>query len=99
MVAIEANLGKNKEFTLMSGFLMLLLGALIVAGHSVWVWNWQLIITLIGWILLVKGAMRIFSPSTNQHFLETKEKNHGFIWGEVAFLLMSLYLLYVSFLA
>jgi hypothetical protein len=46
----------------LSGSICLILGLLIVIDHSVWVGQWPMLITLIGWIILLQGLMRIFFP-------------------------------------
>ena len=49
--------------------LIFVMGALDFAGglaialtHNVWAWNWPVIITLIGWLMIVRGALRILFP-------------------------------------
>ena len=37
-------------------------GLAVVLSHNVWVLNWPLIITLLGWIAVISGALRIFAP-------------------------------------
>jgi len=45
------------------GIVDLLLGLVIVAVHNLWVLDWRVIITLIGWISIVRGVVRIlFAP-------------------------------------
>jgi hypothetical protein len=45
------------------GIVDLLLGLVLVAVHNVWVMDWRVIITLIGWISIVRGLVRIlFTP-------------------------------------
>jgi hypothetical protein len=46
----------------MAGTTALLLGLLIVAFHNVWEWRWPVIITILGWLTLIKGAVRIIAP-------------------------------------
>jgi hypothetical protein len=46
----------------MSGTIALLLGLLIVIYHNVWEWGWPVIITIMGWLALLKGAVRIVFP-------------------------------------
>jgi len=33
-----------------------------VLSHNVWVLNWPVIITLLGWIAVISGALRVFAP-------------------------------------
>lgn len=42
------------------GVLDLLLGLVLVAVHNVWVLDWRLIITVIGWLSILRGLVRIF---------------------------------------
>lgn len=46
------------------GLIDLAAGLAIVLTHNVWVASWRLLITLIGWIMLIRGAVRILVPET-----------------------------------
>jgi len=46
----------------MAGTTAVLLGLLIVAYHNVWEWRWPVIVTILGWLTLLKGAVRIIFP-------------------------------------
>ena len=46
----------------LSGGICLAVGLLIVVDHNIWVPDWPVLITLIGWILLLQGLMRLFVP-------------------------------------
>jgi uncharacterized membrane protein HdeD (DUF308 family) len=37
-------------------------GLAIVLTHNLWVANWRVLITLIGWLMLIRGAVRIAAP-------------------------------------
>ena len=39
-------------------------GLAIVLTHNVWLASWPVLITLIGWILLIRGAVRVLIPDT-----------------------------------
>lgn len=45
-----------------TGFFTLILGLLMVVSHNVWQWNWRVIITIISWIVLLKGISILFFP-------------------------------------
>ncbi len=37
-------------------------GLAIVLTHNVWVWDWPVIITIVGWLMIVRGSLRIIIP-------------------------------------
>jgi hypothetical protein len=45
-----------------AGSIAILLGLIVVTFHNVWVWHWPALVTLIGWLTLVVGAVRILAP-------------------------------------
>lgn len=53
----------SQALTLMSGFFMLVIGALLVAYHNIWSGSWWvMLITLLGWGTLIKGFLFIAYP-------------------------------------
>jgi uncharacterized protein YjeT (DUF2065 family) len=37
-------------------------GLAIVLTHNIWVWDWPVIITIVGWLMIVRGSFRIVFP-------------------------------------
>jgi hypothetical protein len=52
----------DRPLILISGVLATLAGLSIVNLHNVWLWSWQVAITLFGWALLIGGSLRILTP-------------------------------------
>lgn len=52
----------NESLMLVTGFFTLILGILMVVSHNIWHWNWRILVTLVSWIVLIKGASIIFFP-------------------------------------
>jgi len=46
-------------------------GLAIVLVHNVWTVNWRVLITLIGWLLLIRGAARILITDTLMGYANT----------------------------
>lgn len=46
-----------------AGLLTLTTGIALVLAHNVWVGDWRLIITLIGWLSVIGGTFRIVAPN------------------------------------
>ncbi|MGW9685775.1 hypothetical protein [Flagellimonas sp. 2504JD1-5] len=48
---------KDPKFLLITAFMAIIMGILNILAHNIWVNDWRLIITLIGWISLFIGIM------------------------------------------
>ena len=46
----------------MFGALGFTAGLAIVLTHNVWVWGWPVIVTILGWLMMLRGAVRILVP-------------------------------------
>ena len=97
-LAFEEETVKNPVLVYLSGFVFLVLGVLLVVSHSVWTLDWRIVITIMSWLVLLKGAGRIFFPNAVMLLIAKKRDNRKFIIGEVVVLLAGLYLLYYGFL-
>lgn len=62
---------EDKGFALFSGYLALIVGLVTVILHNVWVADWRVVITIFGWISLIKGIMRIGFPEIPQKLVPT----------------------------
>jgi len=94
---IEADSAKNPIIIYLSGFIILIIGILLVVSHQVWSGDWRVVITIFGWLFLLKGIIRIFFPETAKKLFEKKRSDRRFIIAEVMFFLFSLYLIYKGF--
>lgn len=53
---------KDENFLFIGGILALLIGAFVISVHNVWVLDWPVIITVLGWWSLIKGSILLISP-------------------------------------
>ena len=53
---------KNRPLLLIGGVGSLVVGFLLVAFHNTWAWEWPVIITIIGWLALIKGILLLALP-------------------------------------
>ena len=53
---------KNAELIYFSGATSFILGLSIILYHNLWVSDWRIAITILGWLALIKGALRIVMP-------------------------------------
>jgi len=50
---------EDKTITISTGYITFLLGLVTVVLHNLWVADWRLAITILGWTTLIKGIMKI----------------------------------------
>jgi len=55
---------KNSAFIYLAGIFALFFGLLIVLFHNVWVLGWPVIVTVMGWLGLIKGIWIIVFPES-----------------------------------
>ena len=56
----------SRAMIFLAGLLTLVTGLAIVLTHNVWVFNWPVIITILGWLSIVGGVFRILFPDSVQ---------------------------------
>ena len=70
---------RSPALTFVTGFFTLVLGAVLVEYHNIWVKNWTVLITVIGWMSLLKGIRLVTFPKSISAF-KNWYKNPG-MWG------------------
>ena len=82
------SIDKHKESTAVkyiSGVLLLFFGLLIVAAHNVWELSVEGLLTLLGWIMFLDGAVRLLAPKFEpKTVFELKSKTALVIIGLIA---------------
>lgn len=53
---------KNATLMYFMGFAAVVVGFLMVHYHNFWVMNWTVLVTILGWLALIKGVMLIVFP-------------------------------------
>jgi hypothetical protein len=53
---------RNRAVIFLAGLITFPAGLAIVLVHNVWVADWPVIITIVGWLTAFSGAMRIIAP-------------------------------------
>lgn len=83
--------------TLISGLFMIIIGALLVEYHNIWVKDWTVLITIIAWAILIKGVLFIAAPQMLYSF-KGMYKNMKPSWG-IFVIALGLLFGYFGFLA
>lgn len=89
---------EKQEILLLSGFIALLVGALHVAVYSKWEFTIRGLITLLGWITLLKGVVRLAAPQYVRQMIKHVRGKAAYLQvGLLVFLFLGSLLLYVGF--
>jgi len=67
--AVAEEVVKSRALLYVSGVLALIAGLGIVLTHNEWDLSWQVIITIIGWLAVVRGLLRVLIPQQIGDFI------------------------------
>jgi hypothetical protein len=56
----------NRGLIFLTGVLALTAGLAIVNAHNLWVQDWRVIITILGWLAIIRGILNIVFPAVTQ---------------------------------
>lgn len=85
----------DKAFVISTGYITLLLGLVTVVLHNLWVADWRVVITILGWAWLIKGILKTGFPEfINKHAQKFAEKEAV---SAVFLMLLGIWLLWMSF--
>ena len=89
---------KNESFVRLIALFELLLGLLIVIVHNIWVQGWEVAITIVGWLMLIEGAMYLLLPhETIEKKISAFNKPGWYTIVGIVALVVGLYLVGVTF--
>jgi hypothetical protein len=63
-VSVLGSIDSNKGLMWAYGFIALTMGATIIALNNIWTSGWPLVITIIGWLCLLKGVCILVFPQS-----------------------------------
>jgi len=92
------DLVNSKAVMFVTAIVTLMLGIILVVLHNIWVPNWRVVITLLAWLILVKGILRLFLPENTAKMMSKfiSSKSSYYITAVIA-LLVGVFLIYQGF--
>ncbi len=92
------DLYKNPKAILITGFFEIFIGIFLIIQHNIWELSFRLIITFIGWILLIRGIGRVFSPKLTINTIKKYQKKPLLMNIMLLFIfIVGVYLVYMGF--
>ena len=70
---------KNLSLTFINGVLAVIAGYLLVSFHNVWAWELSVIITIFGWLALLKGIFFLIMPKVMLDKSKSMLENEKFL--------------------
>ena len=87
----------DKAFVISTGYITLLMGLVTVILHNLWVADWRVVITILGWSTLIKGISKVGFPEQIHKQAQRFKKKQ---WLSALFIiLLGAFLLWKSFSA
>jgi hypothetical protein len=95
--AMIGQLAQDQALIFLSGILSLLGGLAIVRVHNVWTGGWRVILTVLGWLAIVGGLVRMWFPHMAAPIAESFAGNpNALLIGGVIVLLLGAFLTYAA---
>ena len=86
----------ENEATMFSwGIVSLVIGLAMILSYNVWAQSWQVVITIIGWLALLKGLVLLFLPEYMKKWVKKLENQQ---WLPVALVIMVFVGLVITYL-
>jgi hypothetical protein len=67
---------QNPSLQLIVGILTTIIGILLVVSHNIWIHDWTVVITIIGWLIFIKGVLNLVFPNVanalDRPFIQSK---------------------------
>ena len=96
--AMAADFLNSPPLYYLTGTTAFIVGMVLIIHHNLWVADWRVTITVIGWMSLVKGIMRILLPTLGpkaaSRFMQSDKSIYA---GAIALLFVGAFLAYNGF--
>ncbi len=80
-VTVRNVMGSDSTFSL-TAIIQIIFGLMIVISHSIWTFDWRGLITLLGYLAVIQGILRLAFPGETQKYLiDAVEKGYWFLMG------------------
>ena len=100
MAAVIDDILNSKALFWFIGFVAAMIGAIVLAFYSTWNAHWPVLITILGWLALLKGIAIMLFPGSMSHSVYRKFKTGGIImFSGVIAIIFGIILLYKGFIS
>jgi uncharacterized protein YjeT (DUF2065 family) len=88
---------ENRGVLYIGGLIALSIGFLLVTFHNVWGWYWGVILTVVGWLAVIKGVVILLLPKAMVTIIKWMTKESGLLLIPVTATILGLFFLILGF--
>ena len=91
--ALAEQVSRDPALIFVSGILLFVAGLAIVRAHNLWTGGWPVLVTVLGWLAILSGLVRIFFPTGLAAIAGEIAQSTGLITaGAIVFLVLGAFL-------
>jgi hypothetical protein len=94
--AVMTDMANSKGLLWVTGLITFVMGMVIVALYHVWSADWRVLVTLLGWLTVIKGAVIVLFPSSMMLLYRRFWSNHLLTYSGVYALVLGGLLLFLG---
>lgn len=91
------NICKSSGLQYLVALVSLVLGTVIVINHNVWHKDWTVVLTILGWVMLFDGVVRMLFPAAMINMNKAEGKKNSVTALSIIMLIVGLVLIYFGF--
>jgi uncharacterized membrane protein len=76
--ATAKDVAKNNAIMTLISILPLVAGVSLIISHNIWIKNWPVIITVLGWVIFLCGIIRLFFHKHIMKYMGKQSTNKSF---------------------
>ena len=84
---------KSQGLIWLAGLITVMLGAFLVVTNNLWISGLPIVITVIGWLTLLKGATILIFPNFSINYYKKINTGKIFTWGGIIIFILGLLLI------
>lgn len=84
----------NHAVQLLGNVVTLILGILLIITHNLWVADWRVLITLLAWLVFLKGTMNMMFPNWLATMGKVMQKSTYYFMSSIISCFLGIFLLY-----
>jgi hypothetical protein len=88
---------KSKTSVVLVAMFVLLIGLFLVVKHNIWQFTWVGLVTLLSWLILIKGALLTLFPYLGEAFEKQTNSVTWYQVGGIVEVILGVYLVYAGF--